>query len=317
MSADAPAPRLSVILPTFERPALLEKALASLRAQTFQDFEVLIVDDASRDETPRKIAELAAGDRRVRGLRVERNGGPGAARNLALEACRGELVALLDDDDVAVGERFARQIALLDRRPEIDFTVSAVGWTDGRGEIFQVRPGVIRRGELPEEPDALFRFLALDGNYLPTSALMARRAALAGAYFLEEVRAGEDWFFFLQLAALGRRLATLPEPLVLVLRESGHDSLMSDKPRTFGDQRRVLRELAPWLAERRRDLSALLRPALAHQYLREARFWGGLRGLALCLRASLLAPRAPRVDETWRFFAALGRDKLRRLLRLA
>ena len=314
MSSSA-APRLSVILPTFERPALLAKAYESLRAQTFQDFEIVIVDDASRDETPQQIAELAALDGRVRGLRAERNGGPGAARNLALAACRGELVALLDDDDVALPERFARQIELLDRRPEIDFTVSAVGWTDGRGEIFQVRPGVIRRGELPEEPAALFRYLALDGNYLPTSALMARRAALSEAYFLEGVRAGEDWFFFLQLAASGKGLATLPEPLVLVLRERGHESLMSDKPRTFEGQRRVLRELAPWLAGRRPDLLGLLRPALAHQYLREARFWGGARGLGLLLRASLLAPRAPRLGETWRFFAALGRDKLRRLLR--
>lgn len=313
MSA-AGAPRLSVIVPTFERPELLEKAWQSLRGQTFEDFEILIVDDASRDGTPAKVAELAARDPRTRGLRLPRNAGPGAARNAAIAACRGELVALLDDDDLAAPERFARQVALLDRRPEIDFTVSTVGWMDERGEVFQVRPGLIRRGELPEDPAALFRLLLLDGNYLPTTTLLARRQALHGAYFLEGVRAGEDWFFFLQLAASGRRLATLPEPLVLARRDEGHVSLMRDKARTFPEQRRVLAALRQWLAEQgRRDLLALCRPALAHQYLREARFWGGRRGLGLLLRAGLLAPGAPRLGETWRFFGGLAREKARRI----
>jgi glycosyltransferase involved in cell wall biosynthesis len=313
------APRLSVIVPTYERPELLERAFSSLREQTFQDFELLLVDDASRDHgTPRKIAELVARDERVRGLRLERNGGPGSARNAAFPFCRGELVALLDDDDLADPERFARQVALLDGRPEIDWVATAVGWMTSDGNVFQVRPGLIRRGELPEDPAALFRLLALDGNYVPTSTVMVRRRALAGLRFLDGARAGEDWFLFLQLAARGHRLATIPEPLVKVLREPGHVSLMSDKARTFPDQRRVLRELGEWLErDGRGELAALLRPALAQQYLREARFWGGWRALALVLRASLLAPGAPRVGETWRWLAALYADKARRTLRLS
>lgn len=311
------APRLSVIVPTFERPQLLEAAWESLRRQTFGDFEVLIVDDASRDGTPAKIAELAARDPRVRGLRLATNGGPGTARNAALAECRGELVALLDDDDLAAEDRFARQVALLDRQPEVDFTVSAIGWLDDRGEISAVRPGVIRRGELPLEPEALFRLLFLDGNYLPNATLMARRSALAGCSFLGGARAGEDWFLFLQMTARGRRLATQPDPLVLARRGESHESLMRHKARAFPEQRRAIAALRAWLAaEGRRDLLALHRPALAQQYLREARFWGGLRGLLLCLRATLLAPAAPRLGETWRFFGGLAAAKLRRLLRL-
>lgn len=315
MTGESRPPRLSVIVPTFERPELLERAWESLRAQTFDDFEVLLVDDASPGEgTPRKIAELAARDPRVRGLRLEKNGGPGSARNAAFPLCRGELMALLDDDDLADPERFARQVALLDRRPEIDWVVSAVGWMTADGQVFQVRPGLIRRGELPEEPAALFRLLALDGNYVPTSTLMIRRRAIAGLNFLEGARAGEDWFFFLQLAARGHRLATIAEPLVKVLREPGHASLMSDKARTFPDQRRALRELRPWLErEGRHELAKWLRPAMAQQYLREARYWGGWRALQLLLRASLLAPGAPRLGETWRWLAGLYGDKLRRL----
>lgn len=306
------APRLSVIVPTYERPELLEKTWQSLAAQTFGDFEVLLVDDASPGEkTPRKIAELAARDSRIRALRLEQNGGPGSARNAAFPLCRGELVALLDDDDLNEAERFARQVALLDRRPEIDWVASAVGWIDAAGEVFQVRPGLIRRGELPEDPAALFRLLLLDGNYVPTTSVMMRRSAARGLHFLEGARAGEDWFFFLQLAARGHRLATFAEPLVRVLR--GHDSLMSDKARTFPDQRRVLREIGRWLEqEGRHELAKLLRPATAQQYLREARYWGGWRALRLLLRASLVAPGAPRLGETWRWLAELAATKVRR-----
>lgn len=307
-------PRLSVIVPTFERPELLEIAYQSLCAQTFTDFEVIVVDDASKDATPQKIAELVARDVRVRFLRLEKNSGPGAARNRALELCRGELVALLDDDDRAAPDRFERQIALLDARPEIDLVASAVGWEDDAGVIFRVSPGLIRRGELPTEAAALFRLLYLDGNYVPTTTLMARRSALQGLFFLEGVRAGEDWHLFLQAAARGHRLAAVPEPLAFARRGTSHNSLMSSKAKTFPCQRRVLRELRSWLE--RQNLhhpAALHRAAMAQQYLREARFWGGLRALVLCLRASVLAPGAPRLGETWRFVGALALAKLGRL----
>lgn len=306
-------PRLSVIVPTHERPALLEKAWESLAAQSFGDFEALIVDDASADATPEKIAELARRDPRVRGLRLARNAGPGAARNAAIAASRGELVALLDDDDLAAPERFARQVALFAARPEVGLLVSAVGWMDGSGEVYQVRPGLLRRGELPEDPRALFRFLLLEGNYLPTTALMARREALAGIRFLEGVRAGEDWFFFLQATALGRLVATQPEPLVRVLREPGHASLMADKGKAFAGQRRALAELRCWLrGQGLAELERLWPAGLAQQYLREARYWGGLRAAGLCLKASLTAPGAPRLGETWRWLAGQAGAKLRR-----
>lgn len=315
MNADGKnQPRLSVIVPTFERPELLEIAYQSLCAQTFTDFEVIVVDDASKDATPQKIAELVARDARVRFLRLERNSGPGAARNRALEMCRGELVALLDDDDRAAPDRFERQIALLDQRPEIDLVASAIGWEGDDGHVFRILPGILCRGELPADAAGLFRFLYLEGNYVPTSSLLARRSALQGLSFLEGVRAGEDWFFLLQATARGHRLAALPEPLAFARRGTSHISLMSSKAKTFPFQRRVLRELRSWLEQQNlHHPAALHRAAMAQQYLREARFWGGLRALVLCLRASVLAPGAPRLGETWRFVGALVLAKLGRL----
>lgn len=313
MTSQAP-PRLSVIVPTFERPHLLEIAYQSLRAQTFTDFEVIVVDDASGDATPQKIAELEVRDPRVRSLRLKTNSGPGAARNRAIALCRGELIALLDDDDRAAPERFAKQIALLDQRPEIDLVASTVGWEGDDGLIFRIHPGILRRGELPTDAESLFRFLYLESNHLPTSSLLARRSALAGLNFLEGVRAGEDWYWLLQATARGHRIAALPEPLAFLRRGTSHNSLMSNKPQIFPFQRQVLREIRNWLdREGLHQSAALHRAALAHQYLREARFWGGLRAAWLCLRATALAPGAPRIAEAWRWLAGLALAKLGRL----
>ncbi|NVJ05898.1 glycosyltransferase family 2 protein [Myxococcus sp. AM001] len=89
-------PRFSVIIPTYNRARLLEAALASVFAQEERDFEVLVVDDGSTDDT---LETLARHGERVRVLR-QRNAGPGAARNLGIQEARGTYVAFLDSDDL-------------------------------------------------------------------------------------------------------------------------------------------------------------------------------------------------------------------------
>src|SRR6476661_2260120 len=87
-------PTFTVIVPTYGRPEFLADALASIVAQSFADFECIVVDDASPEP-----ASLPA-DSRLRVIRREFNGGPPAARNTGIEAARGRYVAFLDDDDV-------------------------------------------------------------------------------------------------------------------------------------------------------------------------------------------------------------------------
>ena len=92
-----PSPRFTVVLPTHDRAALLPRAVASVLGQTWTDFELLIVDDGSRDATTEVTATFE--DPRVRVLRRDSPAGAAAARNLAIRQARGELVAFLDDDD--------------------------------------------------------------------------------------------------------------------------------------------------------------------------------------------------------------------------
>src|SRR5690606_27477811 len=91
-------PLVSVIIPTYQRPKLLLRALHSVQRQTYQQLEILVVDDGSQDDTASVVRRLP--DRRIRYLRHERNTGlPAAARNTGIRAADGACIAFLDDDD--------------------------------------------------------------------------------------------------------------------------------------------------------------------------------------------------------------------------
>ena len=104
-------PAVSVVIPTRNRAGLLGAAIRSALAQSFADLEVLVVDDASDDETPEVIAAATA-DPRVRAHRLPHRSGGAAARNFGIARARGEYVAFLDDDDEWLPEKLARQLEL-------------------------------------------------------------------------------------------------------------------------------------------------------------------------------------------------------------
>jgi glycosyltransferase involved in cell wall biosynthesis len=112
-------PRVSVVVPTRNRQQQLARALASVRAQHFRNFEVLVVDDGSTDET---VPWLRATCPEVRILVMERPRGAAAARNRALEHARGDLVAFLDDDDLWRPTYLEGQVRLLDASPAADLS---------------------------------------------------------------------------------------------------------------------------------------------------------------------------------------------------
>src|SRR5436190_1570422 len=103
-------PQVSVIVPAFNAGRTISAALASVFAQTYRDFEVIVVDDGSTDDTAARIAEW--GDR-VLYVR-QPNGGPARARNTGIGRSRGRLVAFLDADDVWLPEKLERQVAYFD-----------------------------------------------------------------------------------------------------------------------------------------------------------------------------------------------------------
>jgi GT2 family glycosyltransferase len=118
---------VSVVVPTYNRAYCLPRTIASVQAQTYPHFEILVVDDGSTDNTRELVAELAARDERIRYLH-QPNGGVSAARNCGLRAVRGDFVALLDSDDVWKPWKLEVQLACLRFLPHVGMI-----WTDMEG----------------------------------------------------------------------------------------------------------------------------------------------------------------------------------------
>jgi glycosyltransferase involved in cell wall biosynthesis len=112
--------KVSVIIPTFNRANLLLKTVQSVLAQTYQDFEIIIIDDGSRDNTENIISDYSP---KIRYLKQE-NAGLNFSRNRALALAQGEYIATLDDDDIWLDYKLALQVELLDKFDNIGFTYS-------------------------------------------------------------------------------------------------------------------------------------------------------------------------------------------------
>jgi glycosyltransferase involved in cell wall biosynthesis len=130
--ASSATPSVSVIIPTHNRAELLNVALASLQSQTYTDFEAIVVDDGSTDDTPDVVGSF---DDRFHYIYQVRQG-RSRARNRALEIARGRYVAFLDDDDVYRAHKLELQVRCLEENPEVGWAYSSAQNVDGNGRPF-------------------------------------------------------------------------------------------------------------------------------------------------------------------------------------
>jgi glycosyltransferase involved in cell wall biosynthesis len=166
-------PSVSVVLPTRNRSSLLPTAIRSVLAQTFSDLELIVVDDASDDDTPRVTGGFT--DPRVRILRRERPGGGAQARNDGIASATGELVAFLDDDDEWFPEKLESQTALLrSADPRVGVVYSSYSVVDRESGQVLGRKVARDRGDLSE---TLLARNVVGG----TSSVVVRRQCLTEA----------------------------------------------------------------------------------------------------------------------------------------
>lgn len=207
-------PRVSVIVPVYNRAIFVGAAIESILAQTFADFELIVIDDGSIDATPDMVRSFA--DPRIRLVRHERNLGIPAARNSGLAAARGEYAATLDSDDIAHPKRLERQAAFLDAHPDHALVGSWTADMDENG-----RPlGKIRRK--PTSP-ADVRAKLLFGGSVTNSTIMGRTEILRRYGYREEFRVRQDYDLFVRLSE-HYPIANLPEALVWVRRHPGQET---------------------------------------------------------------------------------------------
>jgi glycosyltransferase involved in cell wall biosynthesis len=184
------------------------RTIESILAQTFRDFEYVIVDDGSTDRTRAIIERYAATDPRIR-LISRPNTGIVGARNDALSASRGEFLAVIDADDIAMPDRLERQVAHMRAHPDCVALGSRVLVIDPDGD-----PLCYWNDEVThEEIDALHLTGGPRGTVICNPTVMLRRQAVldVGGY-RAEYETSEDHDLFLRLAEIGR-LANLPEAL--------------------------------------------------------------------------------------------------------
>jgi len=160
-------PRLSVVLPVRDGMPFLRETVDSLLAQTYRDLEIVVSDDFSTDGTPAYLAGLR--DPRLRVIRPPAPVGLVEAHRFAVAATATELVGIIGQDDIAEPERFARQVALLDRDPSLALVGCWCAMIDGRG----ARVGAIRYAVTPAE----IRARIVRSTQVPLPAMVFRRAA--------------------------------------------------------------------------------------------------------------------------------------------
>jgi len=192
--------------------ATLSVAIDSVLAQTFEDFELLVVDDASSDGTSDRVGTYAQRDPRLRLVRSETHLGVSGAANLGLREARGAYVAIMDADDWSLPDRLACQVAILDAHPDVVICGGAIEVCDG-----DLRPVLPRRYHLDDEAIRahLFRYSPFAH---PAVMFRTEAARQAGGYRADLKRGAEDYDFYFRLGRIGA-FANLPET-VLRLRTS-------------------------------------------------------------------------------------------------
>jgi glycosyltransferase involved in cell wall biosynthesis len=200
-------PRVSILIPAYNAQRYLVDAVESMLAQTYKDFECIVVDDGSSDRTPQLLGELSNRDARVRALRVP-HGGIVEALNAGLYAARGEMIARMDSDDISLPQRLEEQIHFLDANPEIVALGSKVVLVDPYASPLWEIDVKLEHGQIEEE--------LLRGNgwaiFHPTVVIRRNAIDKAGVY-RPEYQWSEDIDLFLRLAQIGK-LANLPTALL-------------------------------------------------------------------------------------------------------
>ena len=208
---------VSVVMPVYNRENYIKEALDSILNQSFQDFEVIVVDDGSTDKTPQILAEYAKKDSRIRVFTHEKNCGVGCARNTAQSHAIGKYLAIMDSDDVMVPQRLERQVRAMEENPDIDaLTGRLVNLADPFEQSWAERPFEYHLSESEDGFLACLFFANCFGNV----------GAIIRHSFVEKhdirydttLKVGEDYDYWLQMTIKGGALSYMGDVVVRVRR---------------------------------------------------------------------------------------------------
>lgn len=206
-------PMVSVILPTHNRAHYLPRAVESVFSQTWDDWELIVVDDGSTDKTSEAIRPYLA-DRRVHYVRKKEEGVTGKTRNAGMRLAKGKYVAFLDDDDLFLPEKLERQVAWMEAHPAVGLLYSLIQVVDAEMNPLKV---------VPQNPGRSFLELFRE-NFIQVPTVLARRRCLDRVgFFGESLPGSEDYLMWLKIAEQFP-IDYLPEVLALYCKHGQNKS---------------------------------------------------------------------------------------------
>jgi glycosyltransferase involved in cell wall biosynthesis len=271
-----PGSLVSIVLPTYNRGTFLTEAVESVRAQSWPDWELLLVDDGSTDDSLASVPP----DARIRLISRPHTGNLAAVRNAGLDAARGAFIGFLDSDDRWRPDKLARQLARLQERSDCGWCYGAHALIDAAGRSSRSPTAAswsAREGDL-------FSAVVLGQAGVAMQTVLARHAIALAVRFDERLPWGDDYDFRVRLAH--QAPACVVDDVVAEVRE--HPERGSRGPRHYqmhAAQVRALRRCRPWLTDKDLQRAVRRRTILeARHFLANARaahaFWPGVVQLA-------------------------------------
>lgn len=188
-------PTVSVIIPTYNRAHLIGRAIQSVLNQTYQDFELIIVDDGSTDNTEDIIKEFQKKDERIKRIRHDKNKGGSAARNTGIKAAKGDYIAFLDSDDEWLPQKINKQIVIFkERSSKIGAVYTGFLYLDKYGNR-------IKNAYIPRKKGYIYEDLLLKNCVGTCSTLLIRKECFKQVgLFDEKLPASQDWDMWIRIS---------------------------------------------------------------------------------------------------------------------
>lgn len=202
---------VSVIIPTYKRKETLKIALESIMKQTYKNLEIIVVDDNGTDSVYRKSVEIIMeeykGNSQIKYIKNEKNMGGAAARNVGIEAAKGEYLAFLDDDDTYYPEKIEKQVAMFEKSQDEQLALiyCYVEQLDENGKVNYVLKKQLRG-------NCLYEAMCID-CLAPTSLWLVKRKAVIDVGMFSIVPSKQDATLILKLLAKGYTVDYVPEVL--------------------------------------------------------------------------------------------------------
>lgn len=245
----------SVVIAAYEAENTVGAAVSSVLAQTCQDFEVIVVDDGSRDRTAAVVEELATAEPRLR-MHRQANAGPSAARNKGIELARGELVSMLDSDDLWLPGYLAEMGSALERHPEAGFAYTDAWELEEASNRF-LKITAMQLASPPAETLPNERFVAelIRRNFIFNSVTVRRSVLDRLGGYDPGMSFSEDYELWLRMAVAGVGAVRVEGPLAIKRDRPG--SLTYNRREMAEGRRAALRALLerPGASPRARELA--------------------------------------------------------------